>query len=399
MYSAKYCHLRDKNMTQIEKKLDILETKPVLFAEERVGKFFLGVIELNRPQSLNALNTLSYDLIESRLAKWESNESIAAIIIHSRSDRAFCAGGDVKNLVIATKEHGISAAKDFFTREYFIDHLMHVYRKPIIVFADGTTMGAGIGLMNGASHRVVTERTIMSMPEQAIGFFPDVGATQFLYHLPHRFGLFMGLCGARIKGEDAINVGLADFYMESKSKRKIHADLLRLPWVGRANEDHELATHYLARALKRPPRRSPDSDLFSIYQKELAPFFIEINKFDQNSYLRVFEQFLEHTPQSEFIAENKKRFLSGSPTSKQVFFEAFDRHKNLKISEVFCVEWEMAISFSKENEFYEGVRAVLIDKDQNPKWNPADETNVKNIERFFLSGEENELRKRLAYSS
>lgn len=378
-------------MSQFEKKLDMFENKPVLFSEESVGKFILGVIEFNRPQALNALNINCYELLEARLLEWSQDERIAAVIIHSRNDRAFSSGGDVKNLVLSIKQHGLAAAKIFFTREYFVDHLIHVYRKPVIVFADGITMGAGIGIMNGASHRIVTERTVMSMPEQGIGLFPDVGATHFLQHLPERFGLFMGLCAARIKGEDAVRVGLADYFMESKFKRKIYADLLRLQWTGKVEQDRDIATHYLARALKPPPV----ADLYETYRQEWASLFTEANKFDQHSYLELFDKISAYTPRSEFINDCKNRFLRGSPTSKQVFYAAFDRHKNLKISEVFCAEWEMAIRFSKENEFYEGVRAVLIDKDQNPKWDPANEVDVKNMDRFFLSGEENLLFNRL----
>ncbi len=387
-------------MSHNEKIPDVLPPKPVLFSEESVGGFSIGVIELNRPQVLNALNTECYEKLEPRLLEWMKNEKVAAVIIHSHSEKAFSAGGDVKNLVLQIREQGLDVAKDFFTREYFVDELIHRYPKPVIVFADGITMGAGVGLMNGASHRIVTERSVLSMPEQGIGLFPDVGATGFLSDLPSGFGLFMGLCAARISAADAVRVGLADFYMDSKMKRKVYADLLRLPWVGDNEKDREMVTHYLARALSAPP----DAQCFEAYQNEVGDLFAGAQRtILQNdspekmreTYLDLSEKFTAVLPQSDFVADAKKRFLSGSPTSKQVFFEALHRHRGYDMREVFIAEWEMAIRFSKEAEFFEGVRATLIDKDFAPKWNPSSDADVRDIGRFFSSGEKNNLAERM----
>ncbi|OFZ17670.1 MAG: hypothetical protein A2Z20_00435 [Bdellovibrionales bacterium RBG_16_40_8] len=367
----------------------MINDKPVLFAEEQAGEFGLGVIQLNRAKALNSLNLECYKLIEPKLHAWAKNPKIAAIIIESTSEKAFCAGGDVKALALVEQYRRLDVTKEFFTHEYFVDYLIHIYLKPIIAFAEGIAMGGGLGLMNGASHRIVSEKTVLAMPEIAIGFFADVGATNFLYRCPDGFGLFMGLTGARISGRDAVKVGLADFLIDKKIdeklKHQIRADLLRLSWRENAATNRALITEYF---LKNLASQNIQAENFAAYE-EVRHIFL------QKDYQSLYDQFICYEPKSDFIRDAKNRFIAGSPTSKQVFFNAYSRHKNKSWSEVFVAEWEMAIRFSKENEFFEGVRAVLIDKDNSPRWNPADEKKVKNIERFFACGEANMLAEKI----
>lgn len=372
------------------KQFEVTEQKPILFSEESYGGKSVAVIELNRPQVLNALNTECYKLLEPKLLNWQTDNNIAAVVIHTRNEKSFCAGGDVKDLVLKMREQGLDYAKDFFTREYFVDHLIHKYRKPVIVFADGITMGAGLGIMNGASHRVVTERTVLSMPEQGIGLFPDVGATFFLQHPPQHFGLFMGLTAARVSGADAVHIGLADFYMESKNKRRVMADILKLNLTGDLNRDNETLNHYFSRALMPPP----EAKSFADYKAYVAEPFSQALK-NKDAYSSIAQIIAEIKSDSVFLQDCKKRFLSGSPTSKLAFFAAYFRHTNYDITQTFIAEWEMALRFSKETEFHEGVRALLIDKDNQPKWSPAKESEVTNIERVFQSGEKNLLKEKI----
>ena len=164
-----------------------------------------------------------------KLLEWRQNEDLACVVFHAESERAFCAGGDVKALVIGLQRDGsVASAAEYFTAEYFVDYLIHVYPKPILCWADGITMGGGLGLMNGASCRVVTERTVMAMPEIGIGLFPDVGGTYFLNRLPAGLGLFLGLTSARISGYDAAAIGMADAIVLSPKKGELFAGLSRL---------------------------------------------------------------------------------------------------------------------------------------------------------------------------
>lgn len=359
--------------------------KPILFSESSMGEFTVGVIEINRPEVLNALNPASYGLIEAKLFTWANNPQISAIIIEAKSEKAFCSGGDVKALALEIHKNNMDYVNDFFTKEYFVDFLIHKYPKPIIAFADGITMGGGLGLISGASHRIVTEKSLIAMPEVGIGLFPDVGATNFLTKCPEDFGIFMGLTGAHILAGDAIAAGLADYYMIAKMKRKIFADLLRLPWTEDPIQNRELVTKYLNAALVDKPAATNFKDYLSIR-----------DKLDTASYFGFFDSLASAALSSEFMQNSRAKFLQASPTAKQVFFEATKRHRNYKMREVFIAEWGMALQFSKEREFYEGVRAVLIDKDRKTKWQPAIENEVKNIERFFMPNPKNLLNQKIS---
>ena len=367
---------------------EILE-KPVMFSEERMGELGLGVITLNRPKAYNALNTECYALIEPKLKEWIKKDHIAAVWIQASGDKAFCAGGDVKTLVLETQKSGLSFAKEFFTREYFVDYFVHVYPKPVLAWADGITMGGGIGLMNGASHRVVTEKSVLAMPELGIGLFPDVGATHFLGAIKNHFGVFMGLTGARISSADALEVGLADYFAASKQKAKVFADVLRLPWAKDASHNRDLLTEYLSKSL----RERPQSENFKDYLRVSKIFALK----DFSALSKKFRT--GDTYKSQFLKEAQERFISGSPTSQQVFFYAIQRHASKPLREVFMAEWEMALQFSRGTEFPEGVRAVLIDKDNKPRWgNPSwaeQAVNEKTLEEFFHFEDENMLERKL----
>jgi enoyl-CoA hydratase/carnithine racemase len=191
----------------------------IVFSEKNAGRFKIGYVALDNPRALNALDLAMLRAMEGKLLEWRENENLICVVLHASSEKAFCAGGDVKSLVMALRRDGtIVAARDYFTTEYFVDYLIHVYPKPILCWADGITMGGGIGIMNGASYRVVTERTVMAMPEIAIGLFPDVGGTYFLGRLPASLGLFLGLTSARISGHDAAALGMADGIVASEKK-------------------------------------------------------------------------------------------------------------------------------------------------------------------------------------
>src|ERR671924_1730780 len=203
----------------------------VAVSERKSGRFNLGFLVLDNPSSLNALDLNMLQTMERKLSEWREREDLACVVLTAESGRAFCAGGDVKALALALQREGtISAARDYFAMEYFVDYLIHVYPKPILCWADGITMGGGIGIMNGTSHRVVTGQTVIAMPEIAIGLFPDVGGTYFLNRLPAGLGLFLGLTGARISGYDAVAVGLADGVVRSEKKRQVLAGLNGVPW-------------------------------------------------------------------------------------------------------------------------------------------------------------------------
>ena len=189
----------------------------IRFSQQSAGDFSLGIITLDNPRALNALDLEMLRAVADKLLEWRDQRSIACIVLHAESEKAFSAGGDVKSLMAALKRDGaMPVALEYFTTEYFADYLIHIYPKPILCWADGIVMGGGIGIMNGASYRVVTERSILAMPEITIGLYPDVGATYFLNRAPSGIGLFLGLTGARFNGHDAVAIGMADGLIPSQ---------------------------------------------------------------------------------------------------------------------------------------------------------------------------------------
>jgi enoyl-CoA hydratase/carnithine racemase len=349
---------------------------PLDFTEKSFGRFSLGLITLNNPRTLNALTLEMLRAIGEQLLKWRDQDSIACIVLQAHSDKAFCAGGDVKSLMTSLQSEGMVAARDYFTIEYFVDYLIHVYPKPILCWADGIAMGGGIGIMNGASYRVVTERTILAMPEIAIGLYPDVGATYFLNRTLSATGLFLGLTGARFNGYDAVAIGMADGLMASHQKDRVLAGLLRLNWTPDTQVNKQILRDYLRAAAEPEPARKSDlrrriSELRSLV---LKPCIEEVD-----SALRAW------TGSDDWIKGAIQSYVAGSPTSAKVIFEQLKSGKGLSLKEAFLREWDMSLNFCARSDFYEGVRARLIDKDQKPRWSAPTLAQVSGdeIKRFF----------------
>ena len=329
----------------------------VLF-EEKEG---WGIITLNMPHALNSLNLEMIHLMKDKLSLWKDDEKIMAVMLEGAGEKAFCAGGDVVALH-GQMVRGDETVSDFFKYEYDLDFLIHEYKKPIVCLATGIVMGGGIGIMNGCSHRIVSPSTKMAMPEISIGFFPDVGGGWFLNKTPGNTGLYLALTGARFGGADALFLNMADHFVSDIPSLK--RDLLKdAGEISSVMEKHS---------------QKPSSQL-ELHQDSIERLM------DISSIEEFYEKAGSLREEKEWIQKGLKSFLAGSPTSAAVVFEQIKREKSLSLSDVFQLELIMATQFTRGHDFKEGVRALLVDKDHSPRWNPDSISSVDHqlIDKHF----------------
>ncbi|XP_072743158.1 3-hydroxyisobutyryl-CoA hydrolase, mitochondrial [Anoplolepis gracilipes] len=338
-----------------------------------------GVIVLNRPKALNALNLSMVQKIYPILKEWESLKKL--VIIEGAGEKAFCAGGDVKSLVLALNEpKGNNLGAEFFRKEYTLNYLIGTYSKPYIAIINGITMGGGVGLSVHGKYRVATEKTLFAMPETAIGLFPDVGGSYFLSRLKGKLGLYLGLTGHRLKGVDVLLAGIATHFVPSEKLADLKRDLLALQ--NTTDTVDEILNKY-------QPKLN--------HEFSLAPHMSQIEHyFSAPSVEEIIERLKKDN--SEWAQKNVEMLLKMSPSALKVSKKAIDEGKGKSLAECLEIEYRLAYTaLSRDGDFYEGVRALLIDKDQKPVWKPtslADVTDEYVNKRFATLPAEKELKLR-----
>lgn len=343
------------------------EEPPVL--TERKGD--KGILILNRPKALNAVNPDMAHILYSQLKVWDSDSEIKMVVIKSSSEKAFCAGGDVKRLVLDPVDP--EKGKTFFRTEYTLNNLIGSLSVPFVALIDGIVMGGGCGLSIHGNFRVVTEKALFAMPETAIGLFPDVGASHFLNKLPGSLGMYFGLTGQRLAGLDLFKAGIATHFVPSDKIQTLEDDILRL-------EKPDLLK--IDRVLTKYQEQWQDD-----FRREfsLKPHIGRINSiFGQANTVEEIIAGLEKD-NSEWARKHIELLAKMSPTSLKLTFEELRRGKSLTLPECLKMEYRLACRASEQKDFYEGVRALLVEKHNKPRWDPAKLEDVKDsdIQAYF----------------
>ncbi len=322
----------------------------------------IGHITLDRPEALNALNHDMCVTILNWVTRWRDDPNVDAVLIDSSSPRAFCAGGDIRDIWAANRD-GKPRPRFYFDNEYRLNTAIHNYPKPYIALIDGITMGGGVGVSVHGRYRVVTENAMLALPETLIGLFPDIGMSYVLPRCPGETGMYLGLTGERIKAADLIYTGLATHAISSANLNEFRTRL-----IGGKNLES------LLREIAISPGDAP-----------LAKNRAAIDRaFSKNSI----EEILQALQSEGSWGENVRKILNAcSPTSLKVTFKELREGKKLDFVSCMRMEYRMVARFIDGHEFYEGVRAAVIDKDRKPKWRPAELSQVleSEVDAYFTS--------------
>jgi len=324
----------------------------------------VAVITLNSPKSLNALGVDMIKLIHPKLKQWQTQDDIAAVFLQGEGDKAFCAGGDIVymyNDIIADKGNYSPGVENYFATEYELDYFIHTFNKPFIVWGNGIVMGGGLGLMVGGSHRIVTESSRIAMPEISIGLYPDVGGSHFLNRMPNNCGMFLGLTGASINAADAKYSHLADYFVASDNKSALMEQLVTLDWQDSIEVNHDKLSSLLAAFEQDSASQIPESKL-----TEHETLINQVTRFD--NLKEIVDGILAVETEDKWFVRAQKSLKHGSPLSASLTFEQIQRGAKLSLADCFRMELNLSVKAGKFGEFSEGVRALLIDKDNAPKW-------------------------------
>jgi enoyl-CoA hydratase len=362
----------------------------------------MGLVTLNRPRALNALSLPMIRALTTGLLTWRDDPQVLAVAVRGMGKGAaatqpgaptvnvpfgaFCAGGDIRFFHQAALA-GDPALEDFFTEEYALNHLIHTYPKPFIAMMDGVVMGGGMGIAQGGSLRLVTERTKMAMPETQIGLFPDVGGGYFLSRCPGRLGEYLALTGLVLGGRQAVAWGLADGYVESQQLPNLWARIATAPFETGAAVEHWITTQFIANHAHQPGARGRIDAIFG-----LPSVLAMLDALDT----------LAATPDAAgastvfsgppWAAATAAALRQRSPLMLEVTLEQVRRARHMGLADELRMERDLVrhcfqLRPGAASDTVEGIRALAVDKDHSPRWNPARQDGVtpEMVAPFFVS--------------
>jgi enoyl-CoA hydratase len=339
------------------------ETAEVLFQRDGVA----GRIILNRPRALNSLTFGMVTLIAAQLEEWAADDSVETVVVTGAGDRGLCAGGDIVALFHDIKGDGLGAAR-FWADEYRLNAQIAAFPKPYVAIMDGVVLGGGVGVSAHGSIRVVTERTRIGMPEVGIGFTPDVGGTWLLARAPGELGTHAALTGGSFTGADALELGLADYFVPSENLSELLAALASGP-----------AKDVVAGFATEPPTSDLAANrawIDELYAGDDAAAIVAVLESSKAGAAR----------------EAASVILTRSPTSVAVTLAALRRSRTLDtLEENLSQDYRLALHFAEGTEMLEGIRAQVIDKDRQPKWSPDRFDFVTDVDGYFADLGDREL--------
>jgi enoyl-CoA hydratase len=324
-----------------------------------------GLIELNRPRALNALTAAIVDDMAQALDAFEREPEIAHVVVYAAPGRAFCAGGDIRELYEQIQRGDYASALAFWAAEYRLNRRIKRYSKPYVAVIDGIVMGGGVGISVHGSHRIATERYRFAMPEVGIGFFPDVGTSYVLTRCPDSTGRYLALTGLGADCGDGLALGLATAYVPSAQLEALIAALTE-------RGDTQAAINQFA----RPPPRSPIVAQTALIQRCFSGA-------DINRILSA----LERERDSDFAATARSTMATKSPSSLHITLRQMQLSAGLDFDEALRMDYRIVSRVCRGHDFSEGVRAVIIDKDNRPEWQPAsvDALEPSTIAAYFAT--------------
>ncbi|MEE1890178.1 enoyl-CoA hydratase/isomerase family protein [Pseudomonas carassii] len=333
----------------------------------------IGHLTLNRPAGLNALTLEMVRSLQRHLDQWAQDPQVHAVMLRGEGPKGFCAGGDIRSLHDSYKA-GERLHEDFFVEEYALDLCIHRYRKPVLVLMDGFTLGGGMGLAQGCDLRIVTERSRLGMPEVGIGYFPDVGGSYFLPRVPGELGIYLGVSGSQIKAADALHCGLADWHVDSEKLAALDDGLDRLTFGANPLKDLQgllakLGTQTLA-----------DAPLATL--RPVIDHFFALPDLPS-----IIEQLRAVTigDSRQWALDTADLLETRSPLAMAVTLELLRRGRHLALEDCFAMELHIDRQWFAHGDIIEGVRALIVDKDKQPRWNPPTLAGLtaQRVDQFF----------------
>lgn len=332
----------------------------LLFEHDAASGHVVAEARLNAEATLNALSLPMIDILHPALRRWRDDDRVVAVLLTGSGERAFSAGGDIQALHRAmVKNHAAAEVVDnypfrFFEAEYRLDFALHTFPKPLVSLGHGVVMGGGLGVFSGASYRVVTEKTRIAMPEVTIGLFPDAGATWLLSRMPAPAATFLAMTGAHCNGADAVALGLAGYSVPAPDRGDVLDSLLALHWGGDA-ADHDLVHE----ALSRLPAAAMPPAQVTVLPDNLDP---------AGTVLDAVTRVRALAGRSDWVDGGIRTMDRGCPASVGIVVQQLQRAQGMALPDTFRLEMVVATHCAHHPDFAEGVRALLIDKDNRPQW-------------------------------